>query len=132
MTLTNTLIDGRTAYPGQVVVFTCVTRHSHILQWNSTEYINGNGDNNIIQIFDGISGTNVSSGDARGILTSVTTENGVPVLISELHITASARYPRATVECNNNGHGSSQSITFGMTIIIMMFYHCKCMSTCKQ
>ena len=109
--LTSTLADGHTAAPEQEVVFTCVTRFSNVLQWSSSEYIGNDGHN--IQIYNGTLGTDVTRGSARAILVRAATENGVLVLVSELRIEVSTLYPTAIIQCDNNGHGASRSITFG-------------------
>ena len=104
-------------YVNEEIVFTCTTRGSSILQWNSNEYISSNGNN--IQVYNGTLGSDVQRGSAHATLVRAAFENGVLVLVSELRIRVSTLHPTATVECNNNGHGSSQTITFGMYIAII-------------
>ena len=114
--LTSTLIDGRVAYGEEEVVFTCMTRFSNILQWSSREYIGGDGYN--IQIYNGTLGTDVRRGSTHATLVRAEIENGVLVLVSELRIRVSTQYPTATIQCDNNGHGARESITFGMCHIV--------------
>ena len=97
--------------PGMELVFTCTVRGARILQWSSVEYISDSGHN--IQILNSPSGMDVRRGEAHATLVSATTEDGVPVLVSELRITVSSRYPVATIQCDDNGHGSVRSISFG-------------------
>ena len=114
--LTSTLAmdnEGHIAPPGEEVVFTCTIRHSNVLEWSSNEYIDSDGYN--IQIYNGTLGTDVRRDSAHAILVRAALEDGVLVLVSELRIRTSALYPRATIQCSNNGHGSSQTITFSMS-----------------
>ena len=118
--LTSTLAvgnDGHTAPPGEEIVFTCTTRYSNLLQWSSDEYIGSDGYN--IQVFNGTLGTDVRRGSANATLVLATIENGVLVLVSELRIRTSALHPTASIQCNNNGHGSSRTITFSMSTKLM-------------
>ena len=110
VTLTSTLTDGLVAYGEQEIVFTCTTRGSSILQWSSNEYISRDGNN--IQVYNGTLGSDVQRGSAHATLVRASFESGVLVLVSELRIRVSTLHPTATVECNNNGHGSSRTITF--------------------
>ena len=117
VTLTSTLTEDLVAYDEQEIVFTCTTLFSNILQWNSSEYI---GSDSHIQVYNGALGTDVRRGNAHATLVRAAIEDGVLVLVSELHIRASTLYPTATVECNNNGHGSNQTIIFNS--ISKIFY----------
>ena len=108
--LTSTLADDHTAPPEEEIIFTCTTRGSSILQWSSIEYIDSDGYN--IQIYNSTLGNDVQRGSAHATLVRAAIENGVLVLVSELRIRVSTLHPIATIECNNNGHGSSQTITF--------------------
>ena len=118
VTLTSTLTDGLVAYGEQEVVFICATRFSNILQWSSSEYISNDGHN--IQVYNGTLGTDVTRGSSRAILVRAAIENEVLVLVSQLHIRVSTLHSTATVQCDNNGHGARQSITFGMCHQIYM------------
>ena len=113
VTLNSTLTGAHTALPEQEVVFTCITRHSDVLQWSSNEYISSEGRS--IQIYHNSTlWKGVSGGNACAMLVSTTIENGVIVMVSELRITVSTQYPTATVQCDDNDHRSKQNITFGM------------------
>ena len=108
--LTTSLNEDKTAMPQQPITFICVTRNTGILEWFSPEYIGGGS---IIQLLSiNCVGTNISSGNAIATCKSVTDDNGVEVIESELYITASELFPRSTVTCINNGRGSSESIQF--------------------
>ena len=113
--LTSTLADDHTASPKEEIIFTCTTRQSSILQWSSSEYIDSDGYS--IQVYNSTLGNDVRRGSAHATLVRAAFENGVPVLVSELHIRVSTLYPTASIQCDNNGHGSSQTIRFGMYIM---------------
>ena len=110
VTLTSTLTDGLMAYGEEEIVFTCTTIYSNILQWSSNEYIGSDGYN--IQIYNGTLGTDVRRDSTHATLVRAALEDGVLVLVSELRIRTSALYSRASIQCSNNVHGSSQTITF--------------------
>ena len=125
VTLTSTLTDGLVAYGGEEIVFTCTTRYSNLLQWSSNEYIGSDGYN--IQVFNGTLGTDVRRGSAHATLVRAAFENGVLVLVSELRIRASTMHPTASIQCDNNGRGSSQTIRFNSigTILFLPGIHSK-------
>ena len=112
--LNSTLGKERIAYPQQTVVFTCTTRKSSILEWSSDHYIGNSGE--ILQLLS----VNCLTTEVRSTIDSntfatclsVTQENGVTVIVSELRITVSAAFTTSTVNCSNNGLGSSDSIIF--------------------
>ena len=116
VTLSSTLIHGHLALPGQIVVFTCVTRNSSILEWQSDEHIGTDGDD--IQIYSVGSRVNVTSvtiPTTYATRVSVTVENGVTVIVSQLLITASDRFPTSSVTCRINGQGPVKTISFNTT-----------------
>ena len=113
VTLTSTLTNDLVAYDEQEIVFTCTTRQSSILQWSSSEYIDSDGYS--IQVYNSTLGNDVRRGSAHATLVRASIENRVPVLVSELRIRTSTLHPTATIECNNNGHGSHRTITFGIS-----------------
>ena len=110
------MLENLVVYGEEEVIFTCTTRFSNILQWSSREYIGGDGYN--IQIYNGTLGTDVRRGSTHATLVRAEIENGVLVLVSELRIRVSTQYPTATIQCDNNGHGARESITFGMCHIV--------------
>ena len=111
MTLDSTLNAEHVAYPQEVIIFTCTTRGSPILEWFSEEYIGTGGDR--LQILSG-SDRNISSSSHDVVATriSVTEEDGATVIVSELRIITSIKYPTATVSCSNGDQRFMQSITF--------------------
>ena len=112
--MSSTLIDGHLAYPGQRVVFTCVTRNSSILEWRSDEHIGTDGDD--IQIYsigtDRDNVTSVTIPTTYATRDSVTMDNGITVIVSQLFITASDRFPTSSVTCGINSLGPRQTISF--------------------
>ena len=114
--MSSTLIDGHLAYPGQRVVFTCVTRNSTILEWQSDEHVGTDGDD--IQIYSVGSRVNVTSvtiPTTYAIRDSVSMENGITEIVSQLIITASDRFLISSVTCGINSLGPRQTISFNTT-----------------
>ena len=111
VTLSSTLTI-QLAYPDQVIIFTCTTRGSGILEWRSDEYI-GSSTLQILSLSSAPSSVvSRSNSDTVATRVSTTTENGVLVITSELQITASTLYPTSTIICGNSGDGSTRNITF--------------------
>ena len=109
--MTSTLSGDRFICSGEVVIFTCTTRGSPILEWFSEEYIGTGGDR--LQILSG-SDRNTSSVNPDAVATriNVTNDNGETVIVSELRIIASISYPIATVSCSSGDQRLMQNITF--------------------
>ena len=111
------IICEQSPFPEQKVVFTCVTRGTDILIWQS-EYIGAN-DHDIIQIHgtgdrDNVTSTSIETTFATRV--SVTVENGVPVIVSQLFITVtvSEQFPTSSVTCRINHDGPRQTISFSI------------------
>ena len=122
--MSSTLIDEHLAYPGQRVTFTCVTRNSTILEWQSDEHIGTDGDD--IQIYSIGNRENVTSVTipmAYAIRVNVTEINGITVIVSQLIITASDHFPTSSVTCGINSLGPRQTITFNTTGMVIL---CTC------
>jgi hypothetical protein len=101
----------RLACPGDVITFTCITRGSPILEWFSEEYI-GTGRDRLQILSESTRNTSSITPDAVAIRINVTSVSGVTVIVSELRITASTKYPTATVSCSNGDQSLLQNITF--------------------
>ena len=110
MTLDSTLNAGQVAYPQDVITFTCMTRESQILEWFSEEYI-GTGRDRLQILSESNRNTSSITPDVIATRISVTTENGIVVIVSELRIVASIEYPNATVSCGN-GSPKKVNVTF--------------------
>ena len=113
--LNSTLFGGNLTYSHQRVVFTCVTRDTDILIWQS-EYIGANGLD-VIQIYrtggrDNVTSTSIETTYATRV--SSLEENGVPVIVSQLFITASEQFPTSSVICRINHDGPRQTISFSI------------------
>ena len=118
VTLTSTLNDDLTAYPQQIVIFTCVTIGSGILEWSSNKYI-GQGE---MWQFTSIRchGENRTGNDPNTVAicdSATPVDGGQTMIVSQLSIVASVSYPTSTVSCSNNGGGGKMSITFQTTAI---------------
>ena len=72
-----------------------------ILEWWSDEYI---GIGNSIPIYSRGPRDNVISGDTYATRVNATKEDGVTVIVSQLHITASERFPMSSVSCSVDGN----------------------------
>ena len=97
------------------VIFTCTIRGSQtftdlILTWSSTEYI---GQGGALQFTsESMLGANRSSminGNVTAILTNSIMIDGVPVLVSMLHIVGASQ--TSVITCSSNS-GASERITF--------------------
>ena len=108
------------ACPGELVIFTCTTRGTPILEWFSEEYI-GTGRDRLQILSESARNTSSVTPDVVAVRINVSIESGVTVIVSELRITASTKYPIATVSCSNGDQRSIQNITFrtfGKTLIV--------------
>ena len=109
-------ICGMLALPGEIIVFSCVRKNSTLLEWQSADYV-GRGGNDI-QISSAGDRDNVSSLTDRNTYAtrdSVTEENGVIVIVSQLFITASEQFPTSSVTCRIDGRGPQETIFFNTT-----------------
>ena len=104
------LHNGNLACLGDQITFECETRGSSIISWASDEYI-GQGDTLLqfssadpaeMRRLDGI-------GDTVAILTANRIENGVQVLVSTLHVTATSMYPNPSVICIHGDESRSKA-----------------------
>ena len=115
VTLNSTIIREQSPVPEQRVVFTCITRGTDILIWQS-EYIGAN-DHDVIQIHGTGGRDNVTSPmveTTHATRANVTVENGVPVIVSQLFITVSEQFPTSSVTCRINHDGPRQTISFSI------------------
>ena len=111
VSLNSTLIHGEFALLEQSLVFTCVTRNGTILVWQS-EYT-GNRHIQIYNVGPRDNVTNIGNPSTYATRVSVTEENGVIVIVSQLHITASDQFPTASVTCwIGEQAGSQETISF--------------------
>ena len=120
MGLNSTLIAGNLSYAQQRVVFTCVTRNTTILEWESNDYIGEGGHD--IQIFSAgdnkLNVTSLSNPDTYATRVSVIVEDGVTVIVSQLFITASEQFPTSSVTCRIDGQGPRKTISFNILGIL--------------
>ena len=114
VTLSSSLNGSSSAYPQQVITFTCVTRGSSILAWSSDEYIGPGGALLTFVAFDPLGTTTASfiNPDTAAVLVSSSNENGEIVLESTLQITVSSLFPTSSVACHNVDGGAVSSFTF--------------------
>ena len=122
--LNSTVSTNGVAYSGQVLVFTCITRDSLILEWYSDEYIGTGGARlQLLAVNCTCVGSNVTGATQGTYATclTVTEENNEKVIISQLRVIASVQTPASTVTCYNNVHGLNESVTFQTTGKIEVF-----------
>jgi hypothetical protein len=115
LVLNDTLFRGEYARPGQLVTFTCEARDTAVLEWYSEEYI-GPGED-IIEILSSGRGNNQTRRGGNTVATrvSVTTDSGITVIVSQLHIMTSERFPTSSVTCAINDNGPRRVIPFTTT-----------------
>ena len=111
MVLESSLNADHLVCPGELVIFTCTTRQSPILEWLSEEYI-GTGRDRLQILSESDRNTSSITPDAVALRINVTRDHGVIVITSELRIMASIEYPTATVSCSNGDQRFIQNITF--------------------
>ena len=113
--LTSTLIQGRYALSGQRVTFTCEARGTEVMEWFSEDYIGIGGD--FIEIFSRDEGSNQTRLRGMTVATriGVYDDNGITVIVSQLHIIASDQFPMSSVTCRINGRGPNETISFNTT-----------------
>ena len=111
VSLNSTLIHGELALLEQSLVFTCVAKNGTILVWQS-EYI-GRNDIQIYIVGPRDNVTSISNPNIYATRVSVTVENGLTVIVSQLFITASDKFPTSTVTCRiGEQAGSQETISF--------------------
>lgn len=116
MTLSSSIDGPNDAKPGQMVTLECRTYGSGLLEWASDEYI---GSRNLLivshhQASDIVTSDVNQNTTARRL--SVTVDEGVIVLVSELQIIVSALYSNATITCRNIAFQTNKSMTFGLDV----------------
>lgn len=126
-TITSTLIDEpKILCPGEDITFTCVTRGSPIIAWQSDEYIGEGGTQLEFATFNNQGDTDSSSvnPDTVATLTRNSNEDGVQVLESKLRVITSAEFPDASVTCVHVGTGIKNTTRFhvlGMCACILQY-----------
>jgi hypothetical protein len=81
------------------------------LEWFSEEYI-GIGRDRLQILSESARNTSSITPDAVAVRINVSSETGETVIVSELRITVSMKYPTATVSCSNGDQRFLQNITF--------------------
>ena len=106
--------------PGEEVNIICEIRGSPILAWYSDEYI-GSGTHLVFSIFESVGTTRINLVNPNTVATliSVTTENRVEVLVSQLRITALSGVLTSPVTCINPSNGTTDTI---MIHVLGMFH----------
>lgn len=119
--LTSTISDGDVVCPEDIVTFTCVTRDSAIIGWNSVEYI---GPGLQLEFDEGGNRDEIQRGtvDSNTVATFIndTLENQIRVLVSQLQINVSSASATPSVTCvhvsNNRPVTSTFRVLIGMCV----------------
>ena len=122
VSLNSTLVHGRYAVPNQNVIFTCMTKNATVLSWNSSEYI---GLGNEFHIASAGEARNRTRGTTVATRVHTYNDNGITVIVSQLHIIALEEISTSSVTCRINGEGPSETVHFittGMSAIIIIFF----------
>ena len=117
ISITSTM-DQEFACPGHPITFTCVTRGSLSITWQSYEYIEDIGTRirfNTHTYPGSTEGSHVYPSTIATFI-NLTSENGVNILTSQLRIEASADFSIGTVKCiHGDGRINSSMVrVFGM------------------
>ena len=117
------LHNGNLACSGDQITFECETRGSSIISWASDEYI-GRGDT-LLQFSSADLAMTERCGvnDTKAILTAKRIENGMQVLVSTLHVTATSMHPTPSVICIHGDESRSKAnfSVIGKHIILCIF-----------
>jgi hypothetical protein len=111
-------------YPQDIIIFTCTTRGSPILEWFSEQYIGTGRDRLQISSENDRNTSSITPGpDAVATRINITRDDGIVVIVSELRIIASILYPNATISCSN---GSPKNVNMTFQTIGESFYSLLC------
>ena len=103
--------------PGEIVTFTCVTRDSAIIGWNSIEYI---GIGLQLEFDEGGDHDEIKRGsidsDTMATFINDTLENRIRVLVSELQINVSSISAFSSVTCVHVSNNERDTSTFRVLI----------------
>ena len=113
VSLNSTLTRGKFARSGQRITFTCVARNTTLLEWFSDDYVGPGHDH--LPISSGGLARNQTRGSTVATRVHVDNDNGITVIVSQLHIIASEEFPTSSVRCGVNGQGPHQDINFTTT-----------------
>jgi hypothetical protein len=85
------------------------------MKWYSEDYIGDGGD--LIEVSSLGEGRNQTRLRGKTIATriGVYSNNGITVIVSQLHIVASEQFPMSSVTCRFNAHGRNKTINFNIT-----------------
>ena len=85
------------------------------MEWFSEDYIGVGGD--LIEISSQDEGSNQTRLGGTTVATriGVYSDNGITVIVSQLHITASDQFPMSSVTCRINTRGPNETVSFNTT-----------------
>ena len=110
--------------PGDEVTFTCETRGSPVIAWSSDEYIGSNVQFEFF-IVESVGTTHTSPANPNTVVTliNVTTENGVAILVSQLHIIVLSGFLTSSVTCIHLSLGQTNTIVFHVLGMFHLLMH---------
>ena len=111
VTVTSDISRGDVLCPGDEVIFTCTTRNTAILIWNSDEYIGNPLEFNLGDNLNQIRRGSIDSNTAV-TLVSGSVENGTILLVSQLRITVSSISLNPSVTCIHDGDNVPDVFSF--------------------
>ena len=81
------------------------------MEWFSEDYVGAGGD--FIEIFSRDDGNNQTRlGGTVATRIGVYDDNGITVIVSQLHIIASDQFPMSSVTCRVNSRGPNKTVNF--------------------
>jgi hypothetical protein len=85
------------------------------MEWFSEDYIGAGGD--LIEVFSGDEGRNQTRlrGNTVATRIGVYDDNGITVIVSQLHIVAFVQFLMSSVTCRINSRGPTKTINFNVT-----------------
>ncbi|MCG8623144.1 MAG: hypothetical protein MJE68_14260 [Proteobacteria bacterium] len=84
------------------------------MEWFSEDYIGAGGD--FIEITSRDEGSNQTRlGGTIATRIGVYEDNGITVIVSQLHIIASDQFPMSSVTCRVNSRGPNITVSFNIT-----------------
>ena len=107
--------------PGDRIILTCETRGSPIIAWRSTDYVGGINDQLEFSQLSSVGSIRSSSVyDTTATLTANREDNGVRVLISQLHITVRSDVLSTSAICVHD-NGNEDMITLRSLSMLLLY-----------
>ena len=109
-------LNGQLAHRGDNITFTCTTKGSSLLVWNSIEYISSSLGRIVFSSDQTIGTLSTPNGYTSAQLTNVyEDENGRRVIESQLTIIVQRTIQHFSITCQNVGSGLNETIFFKLS-----------------